>query len=260
MKKILICTVAAVLFAVLCVPVFAEADSFPTAWELYLYWEENDAYPAYVTGVWTETGGLDKLTIGVLNTPAGVAGKAEILSLIENDDSVAFGSGAYSKKYLNAVMEQLVPYFESGRGLAWGGVNDMTGRITLGILEDKVSDPDTLAMLEEMRAQFGDVFVIEYTGALVTTLELPFTDKTALALEDKRPYFAIAAILAFLCLLTAVFVRRKRHTVALQTSTGEVLTDAEPLTVRQTEHAVRQAQLQPSAQTEQKIFDAIAKK
>ncbi len=262
MKKICAWTLAVFLLCALCVPVFAETAAFARAWELFEYWEINDAYPDYVSGVWSTYGGVDHLTIGVLDTEEGNAGKEEILALIEDDTTVSFAYGAVSYKYLTDVMEQLGPYFEKGLGLSYGGVDVMAGKISLGILEERQNDPATLAMLEEMRQRFGaDVFTVEYTDSFVFTYDTTANALPAVAVHSgSRMVWLIAGIVLLLAMLTAVLVIKKRQQAALQTSTGETVTADQPLSVREVEDAVRQAQLDVPVDLDKKIFEAIEKK
>ena len=257
MKKFLICIFAFALVGAFCAPVFAEGEMFSTAYDLFCYWEENDAYPDYVTGVWSTYGGTENLTIGVLDTEEGNVGKAEILALIEDDGTVSFAYGACSYNRLTDVMESLQPYFERKQGLTFAGVDASAGKISIGILEERQSDPETIAMIEEMRQTFGDVFVIEYTGEFVHTLEDTF-DATV-TYTDPRVYFAIAGIVILLAALTSVFVVKKRQMSVLQTVTGETVTADAPLSVKDTERAVKEAQMDVPAELDRKIFDAIDK-
>lgn len=257
MKKVCIGVFALLLFCALSVPALAEAAVFQTAGDLFLYWEENDAYPDYVSGVWSTDGGMQNLTIGVLNTEEGNAGKEEILALIENDATVSFAYGSNSYNRLTDVMESLQPYFKRDLGLSFAGVDAISGTISLGILEERQNDPATIAMIEEMRQAFGDVFVVEYTGELVHTLV--GTTGAAVTYTEPRVFFAIGGIVVLLTMLTAVFVIKKRQMSVLQTSTGETVAANAPLSKREVEHAVKDARIDVPAELDRKIFDTIEK-
>ena len=93
---------------------FAEEAKFEKMKDLNNYWAENDAYPDWFCGVWTETGSLNNLVVAVLDTEEGERGKQEILDLIEDDSSVTFTYGEYSRNYLVSVQHsftyEISPY------------------------------------------------------------------------------------------------------------------------------------------------------
>ena len=258
MKKYIHALLACLLISTAIFPVAAEDAPFATAYDLYSYWEENDAYPDYVCGVWSTDGGIANLTFGVLDTAEGNAGKEEILALIANDRGVSFAYGVNSYNRLQAVMRELDPFFKSDRGLVSAGPDVKTGTIMLGILEEKAGDPETLAMLEEMRNTFGDIFSIEYTGAIDLTLEqTPIV--TIGASSEPRGYFVYALVGILILTLTAAAVMKARRKSVLMTNTGETVTsDARP-TVSQTKRAVKEAVVTAPESLDKKVFDAIGK-
>ncbi len=250
---------AVLLLVCFCIPsVFATDAVFDGAWDLYQYWEENDAYPDYVSGVWSTDGGVRNLTIGVLDTAEGNAGKEEILSLVRDDTTVAFAYGKKSYNELTDVMDALMPYFERDQGLISAGVNVMAGAINLGIHEDRQDDPATIAMIEEMRQTFGDVFVIEYTGLVFTCADTA-TEGGTVTYTDPHVLFAIAASVVILAALTTAIVLKKRKVSVLQTSTGETVTADARLSKSEVEQAVKTSAEAPSDALKQRIFDEIGK-
>lgn len=257
MKKIA-CVLLVLLICTCSMTVFAEDAVFESAGDLYQYWEKNDAYPDYVSGVWSTHGGITNLTIGVLDTEEGNAGKEEILALIRDDTTVTFAYGKTSYNALTDVMDALMPYFERDQGLISAGVDVMAGAINLGIHEERQNDPATIAMIEEMRQTFGDVFIIEYTGLVFTYTDIDVAVDTV-TYTKPRVFFAIAAAVLFLAILTTVIVLKKRQMAVLQTSTGDTITADAYLTKREVEHAVKTAAEAPSDALKQRILDEITK-
>ncbi len=257
MRKI-VCILLFLLISVCSVTAFAEEAVFETAGDLYQYWEENDAYPDYVSGVWSTDGGITNLTIGVLDTEEGNAGKAKILALVKNNATVTFAYGARSYNELTDVMDRLMPYFEQDRGLVSGGVDVMTGTVRLGIHEERKDDPETIAMLEEMRQTFGDVFTVEYTGLVYTLVDTEVA-VDAVTYTDPRVFFAVAAAVVLLAALTTALVLKKRQMAVVQTSTGETVEADARLTKSEVEYAVKNDAEAPSDALKQRVLDKIEK-
>lgn len=161
MKKTLIIFFAALLL----VTCFA-STAYKTAGDLFNEWSLN-GFPDYVCGVWSNDGTMDSLTIALTDENA----KNEVLSLIGDSSSVSFVYMEHSRNMLSSVQEELIPYFESDRGLVTSALNEIDNCITLGILEERKDHPDTLSMIAELREKYGDIFVIEYTEAPVLLIE-----------------------------------------------------------------------------------------
>ena len=167
MTKKLLVLLFAILLSLNC---FAEGETYANAGELYAAWAEN--YPDYICGIWSTDGSMNNLTFSVLNSEEGEKGKEEILALVEDDSTVTFEYGVVSRNYLLKVQDELFEYFDKDLGLAYSAIYEMQNRIGLGILIDRAEDPDTLAMLEEIKAKYGGIFIIEYTGGISTALPL----------------------------------------------------------------------------------------
>lgn len=139
MKKCFVMTAAAIT-AALCCPVlqaYAEEAKFANAAELAESWNENSVpekneyysaagYPDYVCGVWTNTGEADQLVMGLVPGEAGEKGKAEILSLIEDDSSVSFVTQQIPYEKLMDIMNDLT-----------GQMQQVPGFYACGVLDDK---------------------------------------------------------------------------------------------------------------------------
>ncbi|MBE6650232.1 MAG: hypothetical protein E7613_02850 [Ruminococcaceae bacterium] len=248
MKKIIV----VLLMMMLSITALAQ-EQFENAGELFQYWEGNDAYPDYVCGMWSTDGGYFNLTISVQNTEEGNRGKEEILALVEDDNSITFVYGENSYNYLKFVQNELIPYFGKESGLIMSGIDVMTSRINVGFLEEKMYAPETVALMEELRGKYGDVFTVETSGLVYTyTEDIPpvsvdFIEKSA------KDYTAFAVIGGLLLLLGAAAVFRKKVMVA---NTGETLTRGTP-SKKEVEEAVKNTKIDYPSNLDTKIKEKI---
>lgn len=130
--------------------------------DLYQAWYENREYeynyPDYVCGVWTETGDMSELVVAVTKDEAGEAGKEEILSLIENDDSVKFTYQSYTYKELRQLQDELSQFMGDESGIYGMGVNQMDNKVHADI---DMSNPNAEMYVEKLLGQYGDMLVFE---------------------------------------------------------------------------------------------------
>lgn len=133
-----------------------------TMGDLYQAWYENREYeynyPDYVCGVWTETGDMSELVVAVTKDEAGEAGKEEILSLIENDDSVKFTYQSYSYKELRQVQDEISSFMGDESGIYGLGVYEMDNKVHADI---DMSNPNAEMYVEKLLGQYGDMLVFE---------------------------------------------------------------------------------------------------
>lgn len=133
-----------------------------TMGDLYQSWFENAeyeyAYPDYVCGVWTETGDMSQLVVAVTKDEAGEKGKEEILSLIENDDSVKFTYQSYSYKELRQVQDEISVYMGDESGIFGLGVYEMDNKVHAVI---DMSNPNAEGYMKKFLGQYGDMLVFE---------------------------------------------------------------------------------------------------
>lgn len=257
MKKITALLAAAVTAALCIIPAFAGEAPFRTAYDLYVWWEKNNACPDYVTGVWSTDGSAENLTIAVQDTEEGRRGKEEILAAVAKDGTVTFASQEYSRNYLRRVQEEILPLFEADCGLVSAGVHDMDNRLHLGILTARKGDPKTEAMLADLRAQYGDIFVIEYTDGIFTTDLVrplpsvsPGTDASA---RSPLPWILTAAGLLLLTAGLQIALRRRRGRL-LQSADGPAVSAS--LTRHGTEAAVKEAVISVPPELDGRILTA----
>ncbi|MBE6540898.1 MAG: hypothetical protein E7672_00400 [Ruminococcaceae bacterium] len=273
MRKFLTIIFTTILVSISVIPVCASDGAFNTAHDLFVYWEENDAYPDYVCGVWSNDGGIYDLTISVLDNEVGETGKREILDLIKDDDSVSFEYGKYSRNYLIRVQnEEISQYFKKGVGLAWVGFIDTKNGLTLGILEEKKDDPATLEWIEEMKKEFGDIFYIEYTDGYVKTLALddsyiflPSVDDISLNLryDVEKPKFEVDAFFiamlgAAVILAGGILALMYRRSVVLSTNTGRAVTAVSRLSNKEIEKLIKKSDMSFPTQLDSRVMGDIS--
>ena len=249
MKKIFVF----VLMLLLTVTVSAESQ-FKNAGELFQHWEGNDAYPDYVCGVWSTDGGHINLTISVLDNEEGNRGKEEILDLVENDATIIFEYGEYSYNFLRRVQRELEPYMNLETGFISSGVDVRGSRLNIGILEEKLGTPETVAMLEEIKEKYGDIFSVEASKMVeLYTLEEQLPDVILDGNKVSSDHMAFAVIGAMLLLLLAFVVLRRRVAV---TDTGDTVTNA-PLTKRSVKKMIASSTVEYPSELDEKIKKAL---
>lgn len=234
--------------------------TFATAGDLFQMWE-SEGYPDYVCGVWSTDGGMENLTIAVQNNDEGEAGKAEILTLVDDDSTVTFAYQKVSVKYLTDAQYQLLPYFEKDLGLVSAARNDLGNCIDLGILESRKDDPDTVAMLSELTEKYGDIFTVEYVSQPVTSLvDYVSLDSAVVTFDEKQnstQYFAFLLTGVLLIATVAVLYAVRRRALVRATNAGNV-TESKP-SLKEVETMIKEADCTVPAELEERIMREIDK-
>lgn len=261
---------------------------YMTMSDLYQAWYASGKYeynyPDYVCGVWTETGDMSELVVAVTKDEAGEAGKEEILSLIENDDSVKFTYQSYSYKELRQVQDEITSCMGAESGIYALGVYEMDNKVHADI---DMSNPNAEATVEKLLLQYGDMLVFEagngivldtaaegfvdsaggydmgYTeeaGVCVSAVageETAVTTEISIAAEkhDGTRLFAVCAAVFVFGLAGAVTVNRKR---ARQTAAG-VVTEGGKLTASDTETIIRKTAEEPARDIFRAVMEEIDK-
>lgn len=261
MKKLLIALTTIMLFITFTLPCYAEAV-FETAWDLNQVWAPSN-YPDYVCGVWSNDGGTYDITIAVLNTDEGNRGKEEILELIEDDASVTFTYGEYSRNYLTDVQDDLMELYKTNdeHGLISTALNEYESRIALGILKEYKGNKKTEELIADLTTQYGDIFTITYcdepvedTLLVTSPITTPITDN-ALGNTKSQNITTIVLVLILISSIAFMVIRKKRKTV-MQTNTGENITFT-PLTEKEIEHAIKNSDIDYPQTLDKRILDEI---
>ncbi len=258
---------------------------YMTMGDLYQAWYElaeyEYIYPDYVCGVWTETGDMSELVVAVTKDEAGEKGKEEILSLIENDNSVKFTYQSYSYKELRQVQEDISPFMGDESGIYGLGVYEMENKVHAVI---DMSNPNAEMYVEKLLGQYGDKLVFEagngivldaavvgtidsagggmdgavytpgigdydagggYQGAPAVTMEeLAVTTEISITGAKQDNTWIFAVCVAAVIVLGAVIAFAVSRARAKQTTAG-IVTESGSLTVRDTERIVAECSEAP---------------
>lgn len=265
MKKLISLFIAILLIFTFSFTASAE-EKFEKMKDLNTYWAVNDAYPDWFCGIWTETGSLNDLVVSVLDTEEGNLGKQEILDLIEDDSSVTFTYGQYSRNYLTGVQNSLTYETFQELGLSYTAFLDTENRVELGILKEKRDDPASLQKLEELKQQYGDIFTVKYVDGYVSEdilyiEDVPVVTNTGSIVEVKTQssYFLyIAVAVSLLLSVTCIFILlKRRRAFALQTSAGSTLSATARLSSKGVEALVKNTEVKVPAELEERILNEI---
>lgn len=84
----------------------------------------------------------------------------------------------------------------------------MQNRIGLGISIDRAEDPDTLAMLEELKEKYGNIFIIEYTDEII---EVQMTSPVVQVEKCSNTvwYVVFGAIIALTVTIAAILIKKR---------------------------------------------------
>ncbi len=238
------------------------ADLTPN--DLFQEWAAN-GYPDYVSGVWSNDGSMNNLTFALVEGEDGERGKEEILERLGEGSTVQFVYQKYSRNYLANIQDELLPYFEKEIGLISSGLDEMENRITLGILEGMEENPETLAMLDELKEKYGDVFFVEY-GRQPMTLEMGYVNTLVAPLDDlcvqyridEQPTdngvqffaFAITAVV-LVTVVFAFYLSRKR--VALRATNAGNIAEAQ-MSIKEVEAVVKEAQIDTPITLDERVM------
>ena len=273
MKKLI--SIIFVMVFVFSFPLSVNAQGeFEKMKDLNNYWAANDSYPDWFCGIWTETGSINNLIVAVLDTDEGNKGKEEILDLIEDDSSVSFTYGDYSRNYLMGIKHSLMTEETRELGLSSVAFLDDKSRLELGIAKDYKENPQTIQMLKELKKKYGEVFTVEYVDILTYTEDLVLiedlpvvtfmpTAQNIIAKEQpaKNSYFiyAVAFVIMLSCVYFVLFVLNKRKKTMLVTNTGKLLGVSEKLSAKEVEFLIKNTEAEVPSDLEERIMKEIEK-
>lgn len=242
------------------------AEQFEKMKDLNNYWDSNDAYPDWFCGIWTETGSLDNLIVAVLDTEEGNNGKLEILDLIEDDLSVSFTYGEYSRNYLINIQHSLFTDEMRELGLSYSAFLDDKSRLEIGILKSFKDNPETMNKLEELKEEYGDIFIVKYTEgvaleeSLIYTADIPSIANTIITVAESKPDYIVyvAVFVSVLLSLTClIFVLKYQRKLMLVTATGETVDAYVKLTTKEVERLIESAEADLPSDLEEKVMKKI---
>lgn len=265
MKRIL---VLAMCFLVVCsYTVLASADNggiYENAGELYAAWTSQNCLPDYITGVWSTDGGYENLTFGVVKGEDGEKGRQEILSLVRNDASVTIVYQTYSRNYLYRIQRQIEDaYFEAGLGLVAAGVKERENIIGFWIHKDYAENADTLAMIQQVTAQYGNVVSFSYVDAYPQFVAgtQPAPTSPMLVMPNPQNHMTPFVFAFGLCMIVLAFFflieRPRRLAMAAAVARTPVVTIEQSIRQKQVEEAIRTTQVKPSSALDHRVMQSI---
>ena len=216
-----------------------DEGKYATMGELYQAWGGYAGYPDYICGVWSTDGGMSNMTVAVTKDKAGERGKEEILSLLENPNSVTFTYQSYSYQELQEVNEAIVSRMMAGdQSIVACGIYEMENKVHVSVLETAENAEETAQALVKT---YGDKVMVEL-GSMVfdTTMEETY----------DRGVPGVLLVLAAAAVLLGITVAVKLP--ARLTSAGKVITER-PMSRRQVEKLVAKSTEIPSQRLEEQI-------
>ena len=216
-----------------------DEGKYATMGDLYQAWGGYAGYPDYICGVWSTDGGMSNMTVAVTKDKAGERGKEEILSLLENPDSVTFTYQSYSYQELQEVNEAIVSRMMAGdQSIVACGIYEMENKVHISVLETVENAEETAQKLVKT---YGDKVTVELGAMLFdTTMEETY----------DRGVPGVLLVLAAAVVLLGITVAVKLP--ARLTSIGNVITDR-PMSRRQVEKLVAKSTEIPSQRLEEQI-------
>ena len=262
MKRIMSTFIVLILLLTTTITCCAQ-EKFHTAYDLFQVWSGPQAFPDYVCGVWSTDGSMNNITISVLKNDVGEKGKEEILELIEDDSSVTFTYGQYSRNYLTDVQKEVDKHFKNHEehGLIGTALLEKEGKIGLHILKEYKDNKKTEELLTDLTSQYGDIFTLTYGDAFIeqdisiTTNELiaPIENSN---LQTNRPSLSTIILVLILISSIAFMVVRKKRAKAMRTNSGEIVTST-AFTEKQVEQEIENASIHYPQTLDTKISEKI---
>ena len=216
-----------------------DEGKYATMGELYQAWGGYAGYPDYICGVWSTDGGMSNMTVAVTKDKAGERGKEEILSLLENPNSVTFTYQSYSYQELQEVNEAIVSRMMAGdQSIVACGIYEMENKVHISVLETAENAEETAQALVKT---YGDKVMVEL-GSMVfdTTMEETY----------DRGVPGVLLVLAAAVVLIGITVAVKLP--ARLTSAGKVIT-GRPMSRRQVENMIADSCEIPSQRLDEQI-------
>lgn len=217
-----------------------DEGKYATMGDLYQAWGGYEGYPDYICGVWSTDGGMSNMTVAVTKDKEGERGKEEILSLLENPNSVTFTYQSYSHQELQEVNEAIVERMIAGdHSIVACGIYEMENKVHISVLETAEDAEETA---QELVHTYGDKVTVEL-GAMLF-------DTTTMEETYDRGVPGVLLVLAAAVVLIGITVAVRLP--ARLTSAGKVITEC-PMSRRQVEKIIADSCEIPSERVEEQI-------
>ncbi len=266
MKRMILLAMCFLMVCTFAVTVSADDGGiYETAGELYEAWVSQDCVPDYITGVWSTYGGTVDLTFGVVKGEDGEKGRQEILALVRNDATVTIVYQTYSRNYLYAIQEAVVDaYFGKNLGLVTAGVNEYENKLCFDVHIGFAENPDTLAMIRQVTEQYGAAVSFRSVDGviqLVNETQPPSPTGPALVVTNPQNQpFSFGFALAFCGIALAGFFLmqiHRRRVMAVAADGTAVVADERPISEKEIEEAIRNAEAKPSEALDDRVMRSI---
>lgn len=231
--------------------------------ELYEYWEQN-GYPDYVGGVFSTDGGMNNLTVLIVN---GEESKAEqIRNLLVDDSGVSFGTAMFSYNEMKAANDEIVAnYLGSDNkvysvGIGWISKDGVATGFGESGKESRVVVSVDKSVLTEYEDKFyklyGDMVVVEEGGAAI--LENAENIKN---ISSPSNVWQLPLVISLTIIIVAgiLFFNRTRFIPAMQTTKGAVVTQSAPASRKQVIDAIKNGEAVPKDEVFNTILCKIGK-
>ena len=261
MKKTIIFLITILLLQTLPIGFSAEEAQYETVFDLLQLWGQN-GYPDYVCGIWSNDGSIYNLSVGIVEGEESEKGKAEILDLIKDDDSVTFVTMKYNRNYLCSIQEYIDSFFKSDIGLITTGLYEEENIIKIEIHKDYSDNEQTAEFIEHIKETFGDAVQVEFTDLIIkATAGIDTITPTFPTPEKKQSFetylYISAAILTVLTATMFFFFGRKKARL-MQTAEGQTLVQTK-FSEKKIIEEVKTSKVSPSKTLDKKILDEIEK-
>lgn len=265
MKKVISMMICLFMVCTCSVMVSAEENGiYENAGQLYEAWVSQGDIPDYISGVWSTDGGSENLTFGVVKGEAGEQGKQEILALVRDDSTVTIVYQTYSRNYLYRIQREIEDaYFEAGLGLVTAGVMEMENKLRFEVHTDFADNADTLAMIQQVTAQYGDAVYFRYVDTYPQFVGGTQPTPTAPILMMTNPQnqvFPFAFVLFGVALVFLLLIKMQRRRVMAVAADGvPMVMDEKPISIREVEAAIRETDIKPSEALDDRVMQSIGR-
>lgn len=265
MKRILLLLICILLMFNFSITASAEENGiYENAGQLYEAWVSQDKVPDYISGVWSTDGGQDNLTFCLVEGEAGEKGQQEILDLVIDDSTVTFVYQTYSRNYLYQIQAAVVDaYFDKKLGLVTAGVREHENKVCFEVHIDYAENPDTLAMIQQVKDQYGDAVYFSYIDSypqLVTSAEPTVTTQFLVMPNPQKQVMPVGLTFTF-CAIAIVFLlfieMRRRQVIAIMSDGTSASIGKHSISQKEIEADIRNADVEPSESLDYRVMQSI---
>ncbi len=159
------------IMLMLLLPITARAaeapyENFQQLWE---QWQET-GLPDYISGVWSNDGSLEDVTIGIVESRKQQA--QQLLAQLP-DSSITILYQQYSWNELFSIQQALECYMQQDYGLVALGIDVYENRLEAEFHSDYQEDPRTQALIRQLSEQYGDTVHFQFSDLQLIPVTAP---------------------------------------------------------------------------------------